>query len=76
MEPRTVRTIGNACLGVGIIGLALSVVLAIVVASGAAQPPPTIAAALVLIQSTVDIAAGWNLRRRTPSASSHPSVGQ
>ncbi len=66
MEPRTLRRIGNICLVSGIAGLAFTVIFVGLVVTGITEP--TAVAVLVTIQSAVNVAAGWNLRRQAPSS--------
>ena len=65
MEPRTLRTIGNVCLVSGVAGLAFMLIFVGLVVTGTTEP--TSVALLVTIQSAVNVAAGWNLRRQAAS---------
>ncbi len=68
MEPKTLRTIGNVAILVGIVGLALTVITVGLVVTGATEPPSTFMAVIIPIQSVVNVAVGWNLRRQAGSA--------
>ena len=68
MEPRTLRTIGNVGIVVGIVGLALTIIIVGLVVTGATEPPSTFMAVVIPIQSVVNVVAGWNLRRQAASS--------
>jgi hypothetical protein len=59
--------IGNVCLVFGMAGLAFTFILAGLVATGATEPPSPFTALGVPVQSVVNLAAGWNLRRQAAS---------
>jgi len=64
VKPQTLRTIGLVCIVFGIGGLAYTLVLVALAASGTGEPPSTFTALWVPIQSIVNLLAGWNLRRQ------------
>jgi hypothetical protein len=49
---------------VGVVGLGFTLLVVGLVATGTTEPPRTIMAVWVPIQSAVNVAAGWNLRRQ------------
>jgi hypothetical protein len=68
LEPQSLRRIGTVGIIIGLVGLAFSLVLALLVLTGASEPPQTIMAFWVPIQSIVNVAIGWNLRRQAQRA--------
>jgi hypothetical protein len=64
VEPRTLRRIGGAAIVFGSLGLAWTVVLVGLAATGAAGMPSAFTVAIVAVQSVLNVAVGWNLRRR------------
>src|SRR6476619_4494852 len=59
VTPKTLRKIGTVCFVFGIAGLAYTLLLLM---TGATISAGTVA--LIPIQSAVNVAAGWSLRRR------------
>jgi hypothetical protein len=68
MEPKTLRTIGNFGVVVGIVGLALTVIVVGLVVTGATEPPETVMTVVIPIQSLVNVVVGWSLRRQAGSS--------
>jgi hypothetical protein len=68
MEPKTLRTIGNFGVVVGIVGLALTVIVVGLVVTGATEPPETFMTVVIPIQSLVNVVVGWSLRRQAGSS--------
>jgi len=64
LKPQTLRTMGNVGIIFGVAGLAFTLVLAVLVATGASESPQTIMAVWVPIQSAINLGLGWSLRRR------------
>jgi len=64
IEPQTLRKIGTASIVFGVVGLAFTLLLVGLVATGTTEPPSTFMAIWIPIQSTVNVASGWSLRRR------------
>lgn len=64
MEPSTLRRLGAVCIGVGLFGLACTLLIAGLVATGTSEPPQTFMVFVVPIQSLVNVVVGWNLRQQ------------
>ena len=64
MEPSTLRRLGTLCIAVGILGLACTVLVAGLVATGTSGPLRTFMVFIVPIQSVVNVVVGMTLRRQ------------
>jgi hypothetical protein len=68
MEPSTLRNLGAVCIAVGLLGLAFTLLIAGLVATGSTDPPQTYMVVVVPVQSIVNILVGWTLRRQGTAA--------